>query len=534
MWSSGVLIIASLLAQTPPFSIGVEIPNQVPTAHAVQEALHDMGIDYVSYYVKPHGGSTDALAVETNRPMLQMVDRLGVSFTLGCYPVSPPARCVQEARAFARENDDVSGFDGVVFNEIMHCRLLNPHSPELLGGGQAFDSFETAYETVLRDLRSLRTQTGVPCIATHFWPVLLHLSARAGFTVCPKICKESFSPVSMAIALGAALQYNTGLWADVDLWMFDMMPGHPPEEFESNLMLAYWLGVDRVYVEGVSHTLLEVGRQGGPISLVNTLRDDVYQLTAHGQVLRRFATEYVPSHPRPWSFRDCIPQVAIVRFPDSDHGQSYLPIGFFKPYLYGSPELPPNADTEAWFALWNLLTKGKTGRDGLTYFKPYFEPYGIGPNRIEGRMESLYSRPQLAEIHSFWVPLTGVVVYDHLVGYELLADVPCIFVTGLTLSRPTFDAVMRRVEEGALVVMWAPLAARMGIDDFDGGLEVRDMGAGKLILLDDFGHGDLRKYIWPYEGRPDEIRYRFGKHEMTLHRIDDNRVRVEVSPPIVR
>ena len=47
--------------------------------------------------------------------------------------------------------------------------------------------------------------------ATHVFPVLLHVAARAGFAPCPKICKEMYSPVSFAVGLGEALQYGLRL-----------------------------------------------------------------------------------------------------------------------------------------------------------------------------------------------------------------------------------------------------------------------------------------------------------------------------------
>ena len=81
------------------------------------------------------------------------------------------------------------------------------------------------------------------------------------------------------------------------MWYFQLVPGHPPAEVESNLLLAYWMGADLVYLEGSGYNLLPAGRQGTPFSLVNVISNDRYQLTPHGEMLRRFCREYLPATP---------------------------------------------------------------------------------------------------------------------------------------------------------------------------------------------------------------------------------------------
>ena len=73
-------------------------------------------------------------------------------------------------------------------------------------------------------------------------------------------------------------------------------------------------------------------------------------------------------------YADLRPEVAMVRFPDSCYGQTYVEDGIWDWHggLYGTPEIPSTEDTRAWFGLWNLLTCGVSGHDGITFFNKYF------------------------------------------------------------------------------------------------------------------------------------------------------------------
>ena len=527
------LLFAGLVGAAP-FSIGIELPTHVPYSAALESALRDIGIDYVNYYVKPWAATPEERAIEVNAATLDFAERLGVDYSLACYLVDPPEACVAaavERSATAASHDQKGRFQGVVFDELAHARLLHQEMHEggdRLADPTTFTSLADAYEQTLAGFTALREKhdaLGAASVATHVFPALLHVAARAGFTPCPKIQKELFSPVSLAIGLGAALQYDRALWVDVDLWFWDLVPGHTPEEVESNLKLAYWLGADRVYLEGCGHNLTEAGNQGVPFSIVSVINDTRYQLTAHGEMLKRFCREYLPAHPRPWTFRDIRPEVAIIRFPDGDWGQRYA--HWFPNRLYGSDNLPTTADTSAWLGLWNILTHGKTGRDGFTYFKVWCATYGFGPAFTDQIAYSLHTRPFQAELHPFFAPLKGVVVFDHLVTYDRLKGIPLLCVTGDSLSPETFEAVVRCAREGATVLIWGPLAERCGLA-WNGELQPFPEGEGKIVRVDDFGGFGTYGYLQPHLGRPDEISYRFGDQEVILRKVTDNIVDVEL------
>jgi len=516
----------------PEFTVGIELPPQIPIAPAVESALHDMGITFMNYYVKPDLWTPDETAVRINKEMLDLVQRLDVDFAIACYSTDPPESCVKEAVQRGKVDEGVTRFKGVIFDELEHCRLIYNHAPTPLADTSHFTTLSEAYEGTLegyRNLKAVHASNSAPAIATHIWPVLLHVAARAGFTPCPKICKELYSSVSLAIGMGAALQYGTEFWANCDLWFWDMIPGHPADEFKSNLLLAYWLGVDRLYVEGCGYNLRPADRIGPPFALMNQITSESYQLTEHGEALRWFCREYVPSHPRSWSFRDVKPEIAIVRFPDSCFGQRFAALPEkWGDTLYGSPHLKSTPETEAWFQIWNVLTHGKTGRDGLSYFKATVAPGGYQRPVVKNVAQSLYSRPVHADAHRFFVPLNGVVVFDHLVEYERLKDIPLIFVTGVEISAGTLDALRRRASEGAILVFWGSLARKLGFSQYSEGFFVMDEGKGKIIITDDFGHRDLLLHIYMHIGHPDEIRYRFGDSEVILRKVTDNSVEVSL------
>jgi len=517
---------APVVAQAPPFRVGIEMPSQVPVPRPVEAALRETGINYINYYVyNDQPGETPP--DEVNASMIRLADSLEADYSIACHHVDPPDQCVRAAAEHAKAS---GRYRGVVFDEIEHCRLLWPYSKAPLADASKIESFEQGYQAAMQGYGKILgklTDFGSTGTATHVWPVMHHVAARAGFNVCPKICKEFYSSVSFAIGMGAAKQYGRELWADCDLWLYDMIPGHPAEELKSNLLLAYWLGADLVYIEGAGYNLRPAGNQGAPFSLVNQASAGDFQLTSHGETLRWFCREYLPAHPRPYSFRDVRPNIAIVRFDDTCHGQRYT--GSFLDKLYGSEKLRSSADTEAWFGIWNLLTFGKTGRDGLSFFKAWMAPYGYQRPVQEGVTQSYLTRPLMADLHRFFVPLNGVVVYDHLADYDLLKGVPLLFLTGVEISAGTMSAALKCVEEGAVCVAWGPLAARHGFADWKSGVSVVERGRGKVVLTDDFGLGRVYQEIAGLIGRPDEVRYRFGSHEVVLRRVTDNEVTAQLT-----
>ena len=529
MWIS-LLASALIASETLPsatFRVGIEMPSQIPSIPAVENALRDMGITWINSYVVNSPG-VDLPEQETNQGMLDLCQRLKLEFAHACHHRNPSEESVHNGLASGKDR-----YLGVLFDELAHIRLLHPEyaatAPEdMLADGSKFTDLFSAYDQVSDGYRRLKAHYdswGAPrVIATHVWPNFLHLAARAGFIPCPKICKEFYSPVSLAIGLGAALQYDREFWVDCDMWYYQLVPGHTPEEIRANLLFAYWMGADRVYLEGSGYNLLPAGKQGTPFSLVNVISPDRYQLTPHGEVLKWFCRTYIPAHPRPYTFRDIHPTTAIIRFEDGDFGQKSVGTK----HLYGSSNLTGDADTRAWLSIWNLLTYGKTGTDGLTYFKNTCAGPPNDP-RYHNEVTPSYLNDNVSSgMHSFFVPLDGVVVFDDFVGYERLKGIPLLFLTGKRVSEETMTAIRRCVDEGAVCIAWGPLARQNGFSDWQNGVTVIPQGKGRFVLTDDFGSQDTLVQYYNFRGRPDEISYRFGDQQVTLRRITDNDIEVEI------
>ena len=487
-----------------------------------------MGIDYVNYYVVSSNKADEKTAERARREITSLCESLGLDYSIVVHHVNPPEAVVKQA--VQKMKNPKARFLGLVFDELEHCRLMRSYTATPLADVKTFGTLADASAQTLAGYQKLHDhydKLGVPVVATHQWPILHHTAAQAGFTVCPKICKEFYSPVNLAMAIGAAVQYDTDLWVDCDLWFWDLVPGHSPEEFKCNLLLAYWMGADLVYIEGCGYNLKSVGKQGTPFSLMNQIDENTYQPTAHGEVLRWFCKTYLPANKRPYSFRDIRPSIAIVRFEDTCHGQRFT--ADWPDNLFGCDKLHSDTDTEAWLGIWNMLTFGSTGRDGLSLFKAWVRPSGYQRGVRDHLAQSYLTRPTQADLHRFFVPLTGTVVFDHTVGYDLLKDIPLLFLTGKQVSQSTLEAIRKCVQDGAVCVVWGPLSKPYRLGNWRKGVQTVKSGKGKFVLTDDFGRREVYQEVKGMIGRPDRIRYLFGEHEVTLWRGDtDNDVRVEL------
>jgi hypothetical protein len=395
---------------------------------------------------------------------------------------------------------------GFMYDEAAHmqnCRnkiagvdqpwVFDPDGHELEGAAEGFVQ-------AVRELEQRHAKHGIRLSSEHVFPVLFHGFARAGWTAGTKVLKENWSPACVACALGAALQYDTELWITPDLWYGGRYPGHSTEEYASALLLAYHMGADCIYTENLAFDNKK-DPQGG---LVQMTSDD-YQLTPWGDVTRWFAKEYMQANPRDYTFRDIRPRVAIVRRPDACWGQSdsWLP-----DTLFGHKQWPSNETTEAWLALWHLLSRGVIPDDALSWHNTKLRksmPYQV------------------------FCPLDGVVVFDDRVGLQHLAGIEVIFLTGLGVTEATLAAIEQCVAKGATCVSLPHLLPdRVRSVTGDAG-ELRD-GAGLWLATTDFLADPVRERVAHVIPGEDVIRYRFGDREVTLRPVDGdvNRLEAEV------
>lgn len=513
---------ATAMAQTP-FKVGIELPTNLPVDPAVELMLKDVGVNYLNFFVYNNGGPTEQDAMAVYDAQAALAKRLGAEYQLACHHVDIPEAVVRKAA-----QDPLC--TGVLIDELEHIRLLwrlNPPPAKLLADVNSFTDLYDAHDKAVigwKELGDKYRSWGIKNLnSTHVWPVLLSVAAEGGWNPTPKICKEYYSPVSLAIGMGAALQYDKQLMVDCDLWLWDMLPGHSAEEYRSNLLLAYWSGSDGIYTEGSGYNLLPAGRQGMPHSLMQKISETEYALSPHGEVLRWFIKDYIPAHPRPWSFRDIKPDVAIIRFDDSCYGQRYTGM---PDTLYGSDKLHSDADTEAVFQIWNMLTGSHSGRDGIVRAQRVTQNmYNYEHIPQNTRRDSYLTRPVMANAHNFFLPLNNVVVFDDTVGADKLRDIPCLVLSGKRISAKTWRAVQARVRQGAVCVIWAPLAIKLGLKS-TGDVTELPMGKGKMVITTDFGFLPVFNAMWPYLGHGDQIRYRFTQGEVVLKQVDANKVDV--------
>ena len=341
-------------------------------------------------------------------------------------------------------------------------------------------------------------QYGLEVYTEQVFPVLYHNFARGGCVAGTKILKETWGPVYLACAVGAAKQYGTELWVSPDLWGISGYPGHSPLEYKSALLLAYHMGADCIYTESLG--LLD----GSLVEMTSTN----YTVTEYGEFAKWFIDDYVPSNPRQYNCRQVKPRVAIVRQPDGCWGQKnvFAYPSVLPDKLYGNPNWQTTSDTEAWIKIWHLLTRGAVSQQGLSWWvsDTYIKPYQV------------------------FCPLDGVVVFDHHVGFENLEGVEVIFLTGIGVSPETLDAISQCVTNGATCVSLTHLAPKTLPASDPNGIIVQ--GNGRWIITNDFLSDTVRNGVSHVIPSEDVIRYQFGDNTVIMRNVgnDNNRITVEV------
>jgi len=371
-------------------------------------------------------------------------------------------------------------FEGVVYDEGEHMQLCrnriafprtSPGKPYLVETtGMTLPEAREAFIGAARHVSDYHRRHGTRMIVESVFPALWHPLAQAGVTLCPKLLKEDVYPVVLALSLGAAKQYHADVWLTPDLWSLGHFPGHSLKKYETALRLAHAAGVDNFYCEHfIGHC---------------RVRGATYELSEYGLALQTFIRDWLPSHPRTYDYRDYEPEVAIIRFPDSDWGQDSC---YYWKCLYGAQNLAPTPETAEWMQVFSLLTGGKT------------DPRAVNAN---SHVYPAYEQPLM-------YPCPPTAVYDHLAGPELLRGVTTIFLCGIEVSEPTLAAVGDRVKQGA-VCFTTPRLCPEAVRKQASALPARVAdGKGAWIVLAGFRPEDLGAYepLLPAVG--DSLRLKF-------------------------
>jgi hypothetical protein len=402
------------------------------------------------------------------------------------------------------------GFIGFLLDEADHMQI-NAHWPVIEYYG--YERRHYLAETEDLDLSSSRqavlqaledryvtcSVAGKPPAVEFLFPVMMHTTAKAGLRLSPKILKETCGPAMLAVGMGAARQYRRDLWIDVDYWWHNETLGHSVERFRSALLLAYWSGASRIYVEGGAAWC-----QGHPLG---AQIEQAYKVFLH---------EYVPAHPRPYDWTMFQPEVAIIRYDDTcfDQRQAYL--GEFPGPLYG--HVPAREENYEWLNIWSLLSHGFIRTDSLSH-------------QWEARRFS--SR-------TLFVPFYRLAVYDHEVDDVTLSGLKLIFLSGVEISPQTLEAVVRCVRQGATCVLpprFSPPDA--GFETIEETTVVSDH-QGKWIVVPEFyrlhyecfyagpAQNELREALAGLYGDGDHLEYCFDSWKVRIAQAGGNYPRHEI------
>jgi hypothetical protein len=410
---------------------------------------------------------------------------------------------------------------GIQYDELEHSQITRNLSISIKNPGIEVVSlaettgmdFKTADEAVYKGAKSLvdecRSLGTHQVLTEHVWPVLYHNFARAGITPVYKQMKENWSNVWASCAMGACLQYKQELWACLDFWHYNTFPGHSAEELWSNLLFAYWAGVDKAYVESIGKHMYEVQ---------NDNKDSI-RLRERGKVLSRFAKEYVPNNPRPYTFRDFQPEIAIIRFDDTEWGQgpkTFCTVDYhgkkldfyWKDWLFGAYNLHTSAESEEWIRAWHTITHGKVKKESLSW----------NACNVYGDMA-----------YRCFAPANLPVVFDDTVSKELLKGVKLAFLCGLSISPNTLKDVTSLVKKDGLVVVTSKrFAPEKFASEYSSGTQEFKDGRGKWIITDDMAGNDLKTRVAPWLGNDDEIVLRFKGNRKVIMKIspDGNEINI--------
>lgn len=489
------------------------------TAEGFTTALRRFGADFYVHHAFPGDPNDHVLLSDIARAGLGLV--LGNEYGNINGPHRPgtnrwdvPASLVAEAAARV-------DLRGVLYDEPEHLQInadqyrkdgFHPHfgSVDGMPPDAAVETIASRVGAIVGGIREA-SDASTPVLSEQVFPVLFHTLARGGMSPCPKVMKESFQPLQLGTALGAALQYRRDFWICVDLWGPDIgpwftrapgYPGHSPEEYASALRLAYFFGPSHLFTEG--------------IDVLMQLTDSQFRATAFGEVWLEFVSSFVPSHPLPWTFREARPHIAFIHAEDSDYGQSERPFG-------KRGDRAPERSASV-FEVWHLLSHGTIPRHGSCMHIP---GYDFPRHRLNPLDRSAYPFPDGApgvdaptRTHGLFQPMNSVLVFDETVGGDDLADASLIVVAGTRLPAPTRDLLRVRAAAGATVVLAAWL-------DPDHPAGVHRVGEGAWVVTEDFLSDEVAEVVAPHLGATDRWTQRFGDHELRITPRDADGVELE-------
>lgn len=334
-----------------------------------------------------------------------------------------------------------------------------------------------------------------PCYAEFVFPALMHVFARGGMNICPKILKEEYTCVQLAIAMGAAKQYGRKLGICVDLWGFDVgewftrlwgFPGHSPEEFRSALYASYYLAPEIAYVENCD------------VLLHNTANG--FEFTEFGKIFRKFR-EDTRGRSLPYTYRDVTCKIAVIC---ADNGIFSERGTFGGGGLFGGKHKITSAHTEL-FRVMHVLSHGTVSPQGSTYWNTDFNGFATGA--YPRNEETICALPLAKGVgkenetrnHPFFYPMNSVLVFDHTANLRSFGCADVAIVCGEEVSERTAADLRKFAESGKTVFCSHRMEKKIG---------------GFSQIVEDFMSPAFRRAISPYIGSEKEWVVSFGKYRM--------------------
>jgi hypothetical protein len=343
-----------------PMQLGIDADNwsNQTSSTAFAASLTAMNIDFISWHIQPEEEADPNHLMAIVNFCHQHHWHYLFNTEVGNYRRDLPALQhsdqtyrfdLAEKTLTQLKNDSL--FLGVVYDETdlmqsllgVHDEKGTPIKPYLVDTRNlaAPDAF-LAVANKISQLSALYRSYGKRLIFEMTFPDYPFAVARGGALLAPKLLKENFNDLMLAVYRGAALEYHSPeLWACVDLWFLDKFPTagksgpgfHTPQQLLEALQFADTAGFDYVYIEQVK-----------------ALLDTSGNLTDYGKAVINFQS-WRKTHPH-GDWRTAPIQVYVKRFPDGYWGQDAATL--IPDHPYGSWRGNPYRHADAaWFQTLN-------------------------------------------------------------------------------------------------------------------------------------------------------------------------------------
>lgn len=481
-----------------------------PTPAGYLSLLADLSADFHVHHVIPSLAGQRRMLTDSALAGIDVVlgneyGNINGPFVEGTNRWDVPSRLLESAAA-------TGGLIGVLYDEPEHLQInadqyrKEEFLPQFavtegLAAEAAADRVAESVRAIVDDVET--AAAGVPVLAEQVFPVLFHTLARGGMTPTPKIMKESFQPLQLSTALGAALQYGRDFWICADLWGPDIgpwftrapgFPGHSPSEYASALRMGYLFAPSHLFTENID-------------VLIRHLGEDRFARTEFGEVWDEFVRDFIPRNPLSWSFDQATADIALVHAEDSNFGRGTLP--------FGNRRATAPTESESIFAAWHVLSHGSIPPDGSCM---HIDRYRFPRHTLNDVPRETFPLAEAAatptRTHPLFHPLRNTLVFDDTVDEHRLGDPGLVVVAGSRLPARTRDLLRRRAESGASVVIPRWLAGASSARS-------EKIGLGAWVVYDDLlSDSDARQAIAAHLGPGDRWTQRFGDTEVVFEPAD--------------